>query len=117
MITISAVYPNRAGSRFDADDYRDRHVPFATALLGPHGLAGLRMSAGQAGLDGSPPPFWMITEMRFPTRAAFDAAIAADGTTLFADLPNFTDVEPILQLSADGVEFAAPAFMETRHDA
>ena len=117
MITISAVYPNRAGSRFDAGYYRDRHAPFASDLLGPHGLVGLRMSAGIAGLDGSPPQFWMISEMHFTSRDAFGRAIAACGVALFADAPNYTDVEPILQVSADGVELAAPVSTETHHDA
>jgi hypothetical protein len=37
--------------------------------------------------------------MHFASRAAFDAAIAAAGDALFADIPNYTDATPILQVS------------------
>ncbi len=117
MITISAVYPNRAGSRFDVDYYRERHAPFAQALLAPHGLVGLRISQGASGLDGAHPAFWMISEMRFASREAFDRAIATCGAALFADAPNYTDVEPILQFNAPSVEFASPTSTESHPDA
>ncbi len=100
MICISAIYANTAGSRFDAAYYRERHRPLAESLLSPHGLHALRVSLGEQALDGGPPPFWAISEMTFPDRAAFDAAIAAVGADLFADAPNYTDVTPTLQLSS-----------------
>ena len=117
MVTVLAVYPNHPGSRFDARYYRDQHAPFALDLLMPHGLTGLRMAEGLAGLDGAPPPFWMVSEMRFASREAFDRAMAACGPALFADAPNYTDTQPVLQLVADGVELASPASVETRNHA
>jgi len=99
VINISAIYPNAAGSRFDLDYYRDRHTPFAEALLGEHGLIGLRTVAGVESLDGQPPAYWVISEMHFPSREAFDQAIEVCGTALFADIANYTDITPILQIS------------------
>jgi uncharacterized protein (TIGR02118 family) len=117
MICILAIYPNRAGSRFDSVYYRDSHAPFALRLLTPHGLVGLRISEGVAGLDGSPPPFWMVSNMRFTSREAFDRAMQTCGAALFADAPNYTDVEPILQLSATGVDLEPHAPLESAHHA
>lgn len=97
--TISAVYPNTPGSRFDADWYVDRHTPFAVGLLSPLGLQRLTTSLGVAGLAGDAPPFWAISEMVFASRADFDAAMAACGERLFADIPNYTTVTPVLQVS------------------
>lgn len=99
MLCITAIYPNDRGSRFDADYYRTSHCPFAQSLLSPHGLAAIRTTIGLAGLDGSPPPYWAVSEMHFTSRAAFDAAIAAEGPAIFADIPNYTNVTPILQVS------------------
>jgi len=104
MIRISAIYANETGSRFDADYYQHRHEPFAIALLEPHGLAALRTTLGEAGLDGSAPPFWAICEMQFTSRATFDTAIAQCGEALFADIPNYTNVAPVLQISRLGSE-------------
>lgn len=100
MICISALYPNTPGSRFDADYYVAKHTPFAHDLLGPHGLVSIRTTLGISGLDGAAPPFWVIAEMVFVSRQTFDAAMAACGATLFADIVNYTDVSPVLQLSA-----------------
>ncbi|MGH6650042.1 MAG: EthD family reductase [Sphingopyxis sp.] len=99
MLCITAIYPNDPGSRFDAGYYTAAHAPLAEALLSPHGLRTIRTTIGLAGLDGSPPPFWAVSEMHFPSRADFDAAIAASGDALFADIPNYTNVTPILQVS------------------
>lgn len=99
MLCVTAIYPNDPGSRFDADYYLTSHSGRARALLTPHGLQALRTAIGVASLDGSPPPFWAVSEMHFASRAAFDAAIAAAGDALFADIPNYTDANPILQVS------------------
>jgi uncharacterized protein (TIGR02118 family) len=104
MIRVSAVYPNAAGSRFDADYYQHRHEPFAIELLGPLGLQGLRTTLGEAALDGGGPPYWAISELHFASRAIFDAAIAQCGEALFADIPNYTNVAPVLQISRPGSE-------------
>lgn len=98
MIRIAAIYPNAPGSRFDGEYYTVRHTAFARGLLEPHGLIGISTSLGETALDGSPPPYWAISEMVFPSRPAFDEAIAACGEALFADIPNYTSVTPVLQI-------------------
>jgi uncharacterized protein (TIGR02118 family) len=97
MIRIAAIYPNAQGSRFDGAYYTGRHTEFARGLLEPHGLQAISTSLGIASLDGGPPPFWALSQMQFASRAAFDAAMAACGEALFADIPNYTDVTPVLQ--------------------
>jgi uncharacterized protein (TIGR02118 family) len=99
MLYVTAVYPNDPGSRFDVDYYLTSHSARADALLAPHGLRAIRTTIGIAALDGAPPPYWAVSEMHFTSRAEFDAAIAASGDALFADIPNYTDVTPILQIS------------------
>jgi uncharacterized protein (TIGR02118 family) len=117
MVTVLALYPNTPGSHFDVDYYRTRHAPLALDLLIPHGLNGLRLSEGVSGMDGAPPPYWMASEMRFPSRDAFARAMEACGDALFADAAHYTDSQPILQFVADGVELASSAFVETRSNA
>jgi uncharacterized protein (TIGR02118 family) len=96
---ITAIYPNVAGSRFDARHYTGDHTALARTLLGDHGLIEIRTLLGTHALDGTPPAFWAISEMVFTSREAFDAAMALHGDALFADLPNYTDVTPVLQVS------------------
>lgn len=97
--TVTALYPNEPGSRFDADYYRDRHTPFASSLLAPYGLVRIGSSLGVASVDGGAPAFWAVSEMEFESRERFDAAMAACGEQLFADIVNYTTVTPVLQIS------------------
>ena len=102
MIRVSALYPNAQGSRFDAQYYVERHEPFARDMLAPFGLGEIRTVIGLCTLDDAPPAFWAISEMTFATRDQFDAAMNQCGERLFADLPNYTDVAPVLQISRLG---------------
>jgi uncharacterized protein (TIGR02118 family) len=106
MICITAIYPAASGTRFDAGYYHRRHTPFAVELLRPFDLIRLCVSEGIAALDGSPPPYRMISEMYFASREMFDAAFAACGEALFADAANFTDIEPVLQVSGGVIDVA-----------
>ena len=99
MIRVTAIYPNEAGSRFDAQDYVSRHEPLARAMLSPHGLLDIRSTTGVANLDGTLPAYWAVSEMIFASRAHFDAALAHCGERIFADIPNYTSVSPVLQIS------------------
>jgi uncharacterized protein (TIGR02118 family) len=103
MFRVSALYVNGSGSRFDAAYYREKHEPFATGLLKPFGLREIRTTIGLSAIDGAPPPFWAISEMVFGSREEFDAAMATCGERLFADIPNYTNVTPELQVSQLGV--------------
>ena len=99
MICVSALYPNTRGSRFDETYYTTRHTEFAARLLTPHGLLALRIAVGLHDLAGGPPAFWAVSEMHFSSREAFDEAIEQCGAALFEDAKNYTDVNPVLQVS------------------
>lgn len=104
MIRVSAIYPNEPGSRFDARYYLEQHEPFATDMLKPFGLEAIRTALGRSSLDQGPPPFWAISEMVFTTEDQFHTAMEQCGERLFADVPNYTNVTPILQFSEIGAE-------------
>lgn len=99
MICVSALYPNTPGTRFDGDYYLTTHAALASAMLKPYGLVGVRLSVGQCDLQGGPPPYWAISELHFASRQAFDDAMGICGAALFEDAKNYTDVNPIMQLS------------------
>ena len=54
---------------------------------------------GIGAVDGSAAPFRIISEMLFRGRPAFETAMEIVGARLLADLPNYTDLTPILQFS------------------
>ncbi|GGY26662.1 EthD family reductase [Paludibacterium paludis] len=99
MITISILYPSAPGARFDMDYYLSTHMPMAVACLGGHpGYLGVSVSRGEATLpSGSPAAFVAICEFRFASREAFMEAFAPHAERLQGDLPNYTDILPLIQ--------------------
>ena len=65
-----------------------------------HGLRRIEVDKGVAGgAPGAPAPFICIGHLYFDSVAAFQAAIAPHGKELFADVPNFTNITPQVQIA------------------
>jgi uncharacterized protein (TIGR02118 family) len=91
MIRLSVFYPSSEGATFDHDYYRDRHVPLAVKTWG---LEGAEINRG---LDG---PYVAAVHFLFSSREALDEAMKAEGTAaVLADVPNYTNITPVLQTS------------------
>lgn len=100
MIQLSIDYPNREGSRFDADYYFDRHMPMTIRLLGP-ALRGVTVTQGiSAALPDQPPPYHAQCQLLFDSPEAFYAAFLPHAEVLRGDIAAYTDVEPAIQISA-----------------
>ena len=57
MITVTFLYPNTPGGRFDADYYIDMHMPLAIRLLGPALKAVTAEIGTSAAMPDQPPPW------------------------------------------------------------
>ena len=99
MIKVSILYPRKPGSRFDADYYTKAHMPLAQQLL----ASGVVATSVEIGVSGAtpeqPPAFWAICGFTCVSAEAFSAAFLPHAATLQGDIPNYTDVEPIIQIS------------------
>lgn len=99
MIKLSVMYPNRQGARFDHLYYRDKHMPRVKELLGAaclfytidQGLAG-------AGPD-EPAPYVGMCHVYFDSIVSFQAAFGPCVPEIMADVPNYTDLPPVTQIS------------------
>jgi len=99
MIKVTFLYPNKPGSRFNADYYIDVHMPLAIRLLGP-ALQGVTAEIGlSSAMPGTPPPNAAIATFTFDSVEAFTAAVMPHYIELQSDIPNYTDIEPIVQIS------------------
>ncbi|MBC8155390.1 MAG: EthD family reductase [Bacteroidetes bacterium] len=100
MICLTVLYPKTADSRFDMGYYLDAHTPLVRERLTPIGLTGIDLETGLAGgAPGSPPTYTMIARLRFASPDALQHALAIHGPELLGDIPNFTDGQPIMQVS------------------
>jgi uncharacterized protein (TIGR02118 family) len=93
------MYPNEEGARFDFNYYRSPHMKLVEEHLKPFGLVKTGVDKGISGGGDQPAPYICIGYLYFETREGYDKGIAEAGTRLRADIPNFTNMTPIRQLS------------------
>lgn len=99
MIKVSVFYPNQEGARFDMDYYRDRHMPLVQSRIGT-ACKGIAVEHGLAGATpGSKPQFLAMGHIYFDSVAAFQTAFAEHSAEFLADVPNYTDIQPNIQIS------------------
>jgi uncharacterized protein (TIGR02118 family) len=94
---ITVLYPNTPGVTFDFDYYLKHHATLIDRLYG-NSIARLELRRGSATPDGSPAPFIAIINIWIADQDAFDSAGAKHGSTLIADVPNFTNTMPTIQI-------------------
>jgi uncharacterized protein (TIGR02118 family) len=99
MIKVSVLYANGQGARFDHDYYRDRHVPLVAARLGA-ALKSYSIDKGLAGVSpGSSAPYVAMIHMFCESTEAFQSSFAPHAAELLADVANYTNLAPIMQIS------------------
>ncbi|GAB5409503.1 MAG: EthD family reductase [Balneolaceae bacterium] len=99
MITVMVAYPNSEGSTFDKDYYKNTHLPMAMEKIGP-ALKGLMLEFGVAGgAPGADASFASLATMYFDTIEDFQENFGPHAGEIMADLPNFTNSEPTIQIS------------------
>lgn len=99
MIRVSVMYPNGAGSHFDMAYYCKTHIPMTQRLLAP-ALKGVTVEQGiGGGAPGSLAPYLAIGHLQFDSVEAFEAAFTPHGQELMDDIPNYTNTQPVIQIS------------------
>ena len=99
MVTVSVLYPNQPGSRFDERYYLDTHIPLVRQRWESMGLADLRLLRGTNTPDGGAAPYRVLALLTFESAEALQKASAAHGREIFGDIPNFTDTQPVAQVN------------------
>jgi uncharacterized protein (TIGR02118 family) len=99
MIRISVMYPTSEGKKFDYDYYANKHMNgLVRERWGSMGL--VKVDRGVAGgAPGAPAPYTAVGQVYFRSLEDFQKASKAHGKELFADVPNFTDITPQVQIS------------------
>jgi uncharacterized protein (TIGR02118 family) len=99
MIKVSVMYPNTAGARFDHAYYRDKHMPLVQARMGENckfytvdkGLAG--------GSPGQPATYVAMCHIYCDSVEAFQSGFGPHAKEIMDDIPNYTDLAPVIQIS------------------
>jgi uncharacterized protein (TIGR02118 family) len=100
MVSLTVLYPKTADSQFNMDYYVNTHTPLVKERLTSIGLTNVDLRAGVAGAaPDSPPAYAMVCNLSFGTVEELQNALATHGPELVGDIPNFTNVQPIMQIS------------------
>lgn len=99
MFKVSVMYPNQEGARFDTGYYCTKHMDLVKKHMKPFGLVRTEVLKGISGTAGHPAPYICIGNLYFETIDGYEKGIAASSGALRADIPNFTDVTPVRQIS------------------
>ena len=99
MIKVSVYYPNSSGVRFDMNYYIGKHIPMVQKKVGA-ALKGVSVEQGIAGgTPGAPPTYVAVGHLTFDSVDAFQAAFGPHQAAIGADVANYTNVEPIIQIA------------------
>ncbi|NQY67044.1 MAG: EthD family reductase [Flavobacteriales bacterium] len=100
MVKVSVIYPNGEGKNFDTDYYYcNTHLSMIGGLLGD----ALKGATVEKVIDGSEPgstaPYAAMGNMYCNSAEGFGNAFGPNAEKLMSDLPNFTNIEPTIQIS------------------
>ena len=99
MIKVGVFYPNSEGAKFDMDYYLQKHLPMARQKVGP-ALKSIAVEQGLAGgAPGAPNTYIAIGHLTFDSIDAFQASFGPHAQAILADVPNYTNVQPVVQIS------------------
>lgn len=99
MIKVSVMYPTGEGKTFDMDYYCNTHIPLVGKLLGDTVKAATVEKGLGGGAPGSPAAYAAMGNLYFQSMESFKGAFGPNSDEIMADLPNFTNAEPVIQIS------------------
>ena len=104
MIKVSVMYPNTPGARFDHQYYRDKHMPLVKARMGER-CNYYTVDKGLAGATADAPATYVaMCHIFCDSVEAFQAGFGPHAKEILGDIPNYTDLSPVIQISEVVVE-------------
>ncbi|MGI9531954.1 EthD family reductase [Lutimonas sp.] len=98
-IKVSVLYPSGEGKHFDMDYYSTKHVALLVKLLGD-AIVGASIEGGLGGaVPGEPPTYAAMGNLYFESMESFQKSFGPHAHTIMADVPNYTNIEPVTQIS------------------
>ena len=99
MIKVSVMYPHSPGARFDHAYYRDKHMPLLASRMG-EACKSYTIDKGLAGgAPGEAPTYVGMCHVLADSVESFQAAFGPHAKEILADIANYTDIQPVMQIS------------------
>ena len=98
-VKITIMYPNSEGKTFDMEYYKNQHMPMLADLFGD-AMKGYKIDEGLSGRTPSDTiPFLAIGYLLFNSIEEYNAAFGPNAQQILGDIPNYTNIQPIVQIS------------------
>lgn len=98
-ITVTVMYPNTPGSKFDMDYYMGPHLEVVGRLWGSSMISARAVKGLGTADPNTPAPYQAMAILEVESTDVLNTMIAEHGAEVMGDVPNFTDVAPIVQIS------------------
>lgn len=98
MIKVSVMYPNGPDARFDDVYYREHHMPMVKTLMGEH-CKYYTVDRALAGAPATNTPYIAAGHLFCDSIDAFQAGFGPHAKDIMADIPNYTNQTPVIQIS------------------
>ena len=99
MIKLSVFYPNEEGKKFDMEYYLNSHIPMIQEKVGAALKAGAVDQGLGGAMPGSPATYVAMGHLLFDSVEAFQSSFGPHAEAIMADIPNYTDIQPTIQIS------------------
>jgi uncharacterized protein (TIGR02118 family) len=99
VIKVGVFYPHTDSSKFDMSYYLEKHIPMVKKKMGS-ALKGVFVDQGlSGGAPGTAMAYTAIGHLLFDSVEGFQQAFAAHAQEIMADVSNYSNVQPIVQIS------------------
>jgi uncharacterized protein (TIGR02118 family) len=99
LFKVAVLYPNGEGKTFDMDYYESKHMPMVAGFLGKN----LQFYEIDKGIAGRTPtdkvPYLAVGYFYVKDVAEYNKAIALNRETIIGDIKNYTNIQPVIQVS------------------
>ncbi|MGH7154530.1 MAG: EthD family reductase [Acetobacteraceae bacterium] len=99
MIMVTVMYPAGENARFDMDYYMKSHVPMVGQRWNACGLREAKVLRGTGAPGGGAAPYSVMALLTFGSVQEFQRAVEQHGKEVMGDIPNFTNVQPVIQIN------------------
>ncbi len=99
MIKVSVMYPNGDDKHFNMDYYCNQHVQLVGGLLGDAVKAATVEKGLGGGAPDAPASYAAMGNLYFESMESFQNSFGPNAEEIMGDLPNFTNIEPVVQVS------------------
>jgi uncharacterized protein (TIGR02118 family) len=99
MIHVAVQYPRTEGAKFDMDYYTNKHMPMVQERCGDALKAMTVVEGMSGGMSGQPSANVAVGTLTFDSLEAFQGAMGPHMGEIMGDIPNYTDITPVLEIS------------------